>query len=159
MSETRGRTSIESRGDTVAIRGTIDETAELPGLIDRAQDGRLVLDLGGVVFIHALGVRDWIRMLTAARRTGTDVELRRVAEPLVNLLNMVTVTRGAARVTSFFAPYACDACGHEASLVIDAVAHALQLVHLEAPAMACPSCRAPMALNDFPERYFSFLSV
>jgi len=159
MPETRGGISIDSQGDAVVISGTIDETAELPGLLERARGGRLVLDLAGVVFIHSLGVRDWIRMLGAAQRARTDVELRRVAEPLVHQLNMIIAARGAARVTSFFAPYACDACGHEESLVIDAVAHAVQLVHLEAPAMICPGCRSAMVFNDFPERYFSFLSV
>ena len=159
MMETRGGMSIESQGDVVVISGTIDEAAELAGLLDRARSGRLVLDLGGVVFIHALRVPDWIRLLTAAQRAGTDVELRRVAAPLVHQLNMIVATRGAARVTSFFAPYACDACGHEEARVIDAVAHAAQLVRLEAPAMTCPACGVAMVFNDFPERYFSFLAV
>jgi hypothetical protein len=60
-------------------------------------------------------------------------------------------------VASFFAPYACDACGREESLLIDAIANGPALAALQPPAMGCPECGAPMAFNDFPERYFSFL--
>lgn len=159
MPQTRGRISIDSVADALAISGAIDEAAQLPELLVHAAGGRLALDLAGVTFINSLGVRDWIRMQAAAQRAGVALELRRVAEPLVHQLNMIIATRGASRVTSFFAPYACDGCGREDSLLVDAVAHAAQLARLEPPAMPCPECGAQMVFNDFPERYFSFLSV
>jgi eukaryotic-like serine/threonine-protein kinase len=155
--ETRGRITITEQGDAIALSGAIDESAALHELPTRARDGRLVLDLAAVTFINSLGVRDWIRMQTAAQQGNLAVELRRVAEPLVHQLNMIIATRGTARVTSFFAPYACDACGREDSLLIDAVAHADRLGKLDPPPMACPECGNQMAFNDFPERYFSFL--
>jgi hypothetical protein len=156
--ETRGRMTIDAQGDALLLAGSIDESAALHELVGRAVNNRLVLDLGGVTFINSLGVRDWIRMQAAAQKANLAVELRRVAEPLVHQLNMIIATRGNAQVTSFFAPYACDACGREESLLIDAVANAASLVKLEPPAMKCPECGAQMAFNDFPERYFSFLS-
>jgi len=159
MPDMRGRISIEPQGDVLVIQGAIDKTAGLTALLEQARDRRLVLDLGGITFINSLGVRDWIRMQAAAQRGGIAVELRRVAEPLVHQLNMIIATRGAARVTSFFAPYACDTCGREDSLLIDAIAHARGLSQLEPPAMSCAECGAQMVFNDFPERYFSFLSV
>lgn len=139
--------------------GSIDETAGLMALLTRAQGKQLVLDLGGITFINSLGVRDWIRMQAAATQQGLHVELRRVAEVIIHQLNMIIATRGTARVTSFFAPYACDACGREESLLIDAVANAAQLQQLQPPTMKCPECSAQMAFNDFPERYFSFLTT
>ena len=156
--ETRGRMTIESQGETLVLGGAIDEAAALHELVQRANAGRLVLDLANVTFINSLGVRDWIRMQAAAQKAGLAVELRRVAEPLVHQLNMIIATRGNATVTSFFAPYACDACGREESLLIDAIANASGLAKLEPPPMPCPECGAAMAFNDFPERYFSFLS-
>jgi anti-anti-sigma regulatory factor len=140
------------------LSGAIDETAGLMDLLGRAQGGRLVLDLGGVTFINSLGVRDWIRMQAAATQAGIQIELRRVAEVIIHQLNMIIATRGTSRVTSFFAPYACDRCGREESLLVDAVAHAEQLAKLLPPPATCPECGGPMAFNDFPERYFSFLS-
>ena len=44
---------------------------------------------------------------------------------------MIIATRGAAQVTSFFAPYACDACGREESLLIDTVAHRDRLLRAD----------------------------
>ncbi|HEY5926629.1 MAG TPA: STAS domain-containing protein [Kofleriaceae bacterium] len=152
------RLSVQPGDGALMLAGAIDETAGLMELLARASGGRLVLDLGGVTFINSLGVRDWIRMQTAASQQGIHIELRRVAEVIIHQLNMIIATRGTARVTSFFAPYACDRCGREESLLIDAVAHAQQLAQLLPPAMTCPECGGPMAFNDFPERYFSFLS-
>ncbi len=145
-------------GDALALAGSIDESAALHELIGRAKGGRLVLDLAAVTFINSLGVRDWIRMQAAAQKAGLAVELRRVSEPLVHQLNMIIATRGTARVTSFYAPYACDACGREESLLLDAIANADRLVKLDPPPQTCPECGAQMAFNDFPERYFSFLT-
>ena len=156
--ETRGRMTITEHGDALVLAGSIDETAALHELLSRARSGRLVLDLAAITFINSLGVRDWIRMQAAAQKDNLAVELRRVAEPLVHQLNMIIATRGTSVVSSFFAPYACDACGREESLLIDAIANADRLVRLDPPPMTCPECNAQMAFNDFPERYFSFLS-
>jgi anti-anti-sigma regulatory factor len=150
--------TVDARPGELVLAGAIDETAGLTTLLARAQGGRLALDLGGVTFINSLGVRDWIRMQSAATQQGVQLELRRVAEVIVHQLNMIIATRGTAKVTSFFAPYACDACGREESLLVDAVASAPQLAALQPPPMTCPECAAQMAFNDFPERYFSFLT-
>lgn len=156
-SEPRSRLTVTEVDDALALAGAIDETAALSALLPRARGGRLVLDLAGVTFINSLGVRDWIRMQAAAQQAGLAVELRRASEPLVHQLNMIIATRGAAQVISFYAPYACDSCGREESLLVDAVAERERLLRLEPPQMACPECGAAMAFNDFPERYFSFL--
>jgi anti-anti-sigma regulatory factor len=152
------RLQIQPGNGELLLSGAIDETAGLMELLGRAQGGRLVLDLAGVTFINSLGVRDWIRMQAAATQAGVQMELRRVAEVIIHQLNMIIATRGTARVTSFFAPYACDKCGREESLLVDAVAHAQPLSQLQPPTMTCPECAGQMAFNDFPERYFSFLT-
>lgn len=152
------RLQVQPGDGALMLSGAIDETAGLMELLARAQGGRLVLDLAGVTFINSLGVRDWIRMQAAATQQQVHVELRRVAEVIIHQLNMIIATRGTARVSSFFAPYACDRCGREESLLVDAVANAAQLAKLQPPAQTCPECSGPMAFNDFPERYFSFLT-
>jgi anti-anti-sigma regulatory factor/predicted RNA-binding Zn-ribbon protein involved in translation (DUF1610 family) len=152
------RLTVTEQGDALVLVGAIDETASIPELVARARGGRLNLDLGGVTFINSLGVRDWIRMVQLAQQRNVALELRRVAEPIIHQLNMIIATRGNAHVTSFFAPYACDACGREDSLLVDAVANQAGLARGEAPTQTCPECGAAMVFNDFPERYFSFLS-
>jgi len=155
VTDVRGRLSIEPSPDQLVLSGAIDETSALAELLGRAQNRRLVLDLAGVNFINSLGVRDWIRMQSEATRQGIAIELRRVSEPIIHQLNMIIATRGTSQVASFFAPYACDACGREESLLVDA--RSPGLTQLVAPPQKCPECGAAMAFNDFPERYFSFL--
>jgi eukaryotic-like serine/threonine-protein kinase len=157
VTDTRGRLNIDAGPGQWNLSGSIDETSALVELLARAQGGLLVLDLAGVTFINSLGVRDWIRMQSEASRQHIAIELRRVSEPIIHQLNMIIATRGSSRVASFYAPYACDACGREESLLIDVAANAVGLANLVAPAMPCPECGAQMAFNDFPERYFSFL--
>lgn len=160
MTDIRGRLRIDAGPAGPGPRqwllsGAIDEASALSELLERAHDGLLVLDLGGVTFINSLGVRDWIRMQSEATRQHIVIELRRVSEPIIHQLNMIIATRGTSRVVSFFAPYACDACGREESLLVDATSPGL--AQLVAPPQTCPECAARMAFNDFPERYFSFL--
>ena len=158
VQETRGRMTITEQGDALVLAGSIDETAAVGELLAKAAGNRLVLDLAGIQFINSLGVRDWIRMQAAASKSGLAIELRRVSEVVVHQLNMIIATRGNSKVSSFFAPYACDACGREESFLIDAVANATLLGSMQAPKLPCPECKAEMAFNDFPERYFSFLT-
>ena len=155
--ETRGRMQIVNRDGVIELSGAIDENARLTELVPASRGGHLVLDLAGVTFINSLGVRDWIRMQQGLTERGVQVTLRAVAEPLVQQLNMIIAARGTAQVASFFAPYACDGCGREDTLLVDAVAHAASLARLEAPPQHCPECGGTMAFNDFPERYLSFL--
>jgi anti-anti-sigma regulatory factor len=147
----------EVRGDALALVGSVDENADLVQLLAQAKDGRLVLDLGGITFINSLGVREWIRFLASAAGNGVKVQLIRVSEPLIQQLNMIVAARGQAEVVSFFAPYACDACGREESLLIDLAANRQRLAAGDPPPEKCPECGAVMAFNDFPQRYFLFL--
>jgi eukaryotic-like serine/threonine-protein kinase len=141
------------------LSGVIDEHARLSEVMARAEQKsrRLVLDLGEITFINSLGVRDWIRFLALAAHSDVRLELVRVSEPLVQQFNMIVATRAGAHVRSFFAPFACDACGLERSVCIEVEPNLSALRALEPPRVDCPTCEAPMAFNDFPERYFSFL--
>lgn len=151
------RLTIErSSPEELVLSGVIDEHARLHEVVT-PEHRRLVLDLGDVTFINSLGVRDWIRFLAKLAADRIQLELVRVAEPLVHQFNMIVATRNGAQVRSFFAPFACDACGLEKSICLEVQPNLQALRALRPPDVACPTCRAPMAFNDFPERYFSFL--
>jgi len=152
------RMSCEVTGNQLTLAGVIDETANLPRLLDHARDGRLVLDLAGITFINSLGIRNWIRMQQGAAGAGLRIELRRVAEPLVHQLNIMPAARGVSIVTSFYASYVCNACDHESSCLIDVRSHGPDLARMRPPAMTCPECSRAMELAESPELYFSFLA-
>ena len=142
----------------VVLHGVVDERAGLEQILTYAADGRLHIDLADVSYINSLGVRDWINLMNQATTRGIAIDLQRVCEPIVQQLNMILATRGKAHIASFYAPYACDHCGREESLLIDATASAVQLAAGQPPDAKCPECGSTMAFNDFPERYFAFLT-
>lgn len=146
------------RPGEVTLAGVVDESARIGELLTHAVNGRLQLDLGDVNYINSVGVRDWIDFLRRASADGIAVELLRVSEPVVQQFNMIIAARGNARVRSFMAPYACDACGHEESRFINVAEHLPELIAGRAPPATCPACQATLVFDDFPERYFAFLT-
>lgn len=143
-------------GYVARLKGRIDERALLVGLAGRVRES-LVMDLGGVVFINSVGVREWIKMMRQLAERGVRVRFDHCPEPLVQQMNMIVEARGRAQVTSFYAPYQCIECGYEGSMCIDVSRHREQLRAREAPAMSCPECAGAMELSEIPERYFLFL--
>lgn len=135
------------------ISGSIDERAQLASLVQSAQGGKLVLDLGGVTFINSLGVREWVRLQTAARAAGVKLQLRRVAEVLIHQLNIVPAARAASEVQSFFATYVCEHCDEEQDELLE-----VAKLGIEAPPAECRQCKRQAVLAEAPELYLSFLS-
>jgi hypothetical protein len=149
--------TCEVRGNHLTLAGAITEAASLARMLDHAKDQRLVLDLGGVTFINSLGIREWIRMQQAAATAKIGIELLRVAEPIVHQLNIMPAARGVSIVTSFFAPYICDDCDQEHTMLLDVRTHGADLAKQRAPAMKCPQCKRDMEFADPPDLYFMFL--
>lgn len=134
------------------LTGRLDDTCQLGGLAAQLPAGDVALDAGGITFINSIGMREWVRLLRTLRARGA-VTLEAISDALMVQMNLISEFRGLVQIASFDASYACPACGYEASMRVDAVAHADALRRLEAPALACPECGLPMELADFPERY------
>lgn len=148
-------TRLDGAG-SYALAGSIDETARLDHLAANTP-GRLELDLGQVRHINSVGVREWIRLLLACEAGGIAVVVHRAPEVMVQQMNMIVEAKGAAHVRSFFAPYQCESCDHDDSILLDCVVHGGDLASRRAPAVACRRCGSPMAFDDFPDTYFLFL--
>ena len=150
--------TCSTEGDELHLGGTIDEHANLVGLVESARDGQLVLDLGEIAYINSLGVREWIRMQQAAAAAGVRIELRRVAEPLVHQLNIVFAARGVSIVKSFYAPYECDDCECDELVLIDVTVHGQRLAQRLPPPMPCPRCKRLMMFSSDPDMYLAFVA-
>jgi DNA-directed RNA polymerase subunit RPC12/RpoP len=151
------RTSCEVDGNEVTLAGAIDETVQLPRLVEHQRGGWLVLDLDAVTFINSPGIREWICMQQAAAAARVRIELRRVVEPIVHQLNIMPAARGVSVVTSFYAPYVCDDCDAENLVLLDMQTHGIDLAKQRAPVIPCPDCQRRMELAHSPELYFMFL--
>lgn len=141
----------------LAVAGRLDETAQLVAQVPAWAARTVVIDGRAITAINSIGIREWMHFVAALAAAGAAVVHEACAEPLVEQMCFIPAVRGGGEVRSFHAPYACGACGHEASVLIDVARHRAGLLRLEAPPAACDACGAPMALADVPERYFSFL--
>ena len=146
---------IAITGNVVALRGRIDDSAQLGQLVAQLPAGPVVIDTDGVTFVNSIGMREWLRMMRGLRARGEAITLVRVADVLMTQLNLIPELAKSATIASFHAQYVCPACGAEASPILEVAAHAAQLRQLQAPALPCSECGAAMELGDFPERYLS----
>ena len=150
-----GRLDVDIAGGHVALRGRIDDSAQLGEIVAQVPAGAVSIDTDGVTFVNSIGMREWMRMMRALRERGTTIALTRVADVLMAQINMIPELAKSATVESFHAPYECPACGAEASPIVEVAPHAHLLRQLQAPRLPCPECGAQMELGDFPERYLS----
>ena len=142
-------------GTLITVTGTLDETANMERYATSKPP--IVVDLGGVQFVSSLGVREWVRFLRGASKTA-PVRLRRCPEPMVLQFNMVTATVEGAEVESFQAPYLCDKCGREESIVLDVRKDFPAGRRSTPPDRVCAECGARSTFAEMPERYLLFLA-
>jgi len=153
---TIGRLTAAVDDGVLTLVGEIDDQATLSDLVDQIGP-RVVIDLKGVRFINSVGVREWIVFLSALADRGTKIILRACSEPMVHQMSMVVEARGSAEVESFCAPFLCDDCASERSLVIDVAQNLAELKARRVPPQKCPDCGGTMRFDDFPNRYLLFL--
>lgn len=158
--KTMGRLDVDVQrtgdGDVVRLVGQVDDQATLSDLL--AQLGtRVIIDLGGVRFINSVGVREWIVFLASLSDRGSSVVLRNVSEPMIHQMNMVVEASGKATIESFHAPFVCEGCGSERSVLIDVAANLEDLRARKVPPQRCPECSGNLLFDDFPNRYLLFL--
>jgi anti-anti-sigma regulatory factor len=154
--KTIGRLTVTVDGELVSLAGEVDDQATLSDLAGQL-GARVIVDLKGIRFINSVGVREWIVFLGALAQRGASVVLRNCSEPMVHQMSMVVEARGSAEVESFCAPFLCDDCASERSLVLDVAANLTELKARRVPAQKCPDCGGTMRFDDFPNRYLLFL--
>ncbi len=141
-------------GSRVVMIGRLDDVGPLPELAQHLPPGDVVIDTSKVTFVNSAGMREWVRLLRALRDQG-GITLEGLADVLMVHMNVLAECKGMARIVSFYASYACDACGYECAQLVEAVANLDALRALRAPRLPCPECGAAAELADFPERYLS----
>lgn len=142
----------------LTLAGRIDERARLAELLSKVAPGPLTIDLADVTYINSLGVRDWVDFLRRLEGKGVTVAFERCADVMVLQMNMINGARGKAEVRSFFAPFACDACGWEGASLVETQRVAPVVTAGGTPEIRCPDCGQTARFADFVDRYFLFLT-
>ena len=138
-------------GRQIQLHGVVDEHAEL-SFFERLR-GHVNISLKGIRRINSFGVRSWIDAIRKVP-SGTDFEFVECPPPVVDQMNMVAGFLGRGKVSSFYAPMACERCDVERD----------HLFHVEEfrkaggklPQVKCPKCSLPMEVDDLEEQYLLF---
>lgn len=139
----------------VEFTGEIDENADFTELKKRLR-GPVVFQLAEIRRINSCGVREWVNFVRDLP-VVTELTFSHCSPAIVTQLNMIFNFRGTAKVRSFYAPYICEACGHEEDKLLD-VQSQFPGGKFRAPEFTCEKCGAAMEFDDLPERYLSFLN-
>ena len=136
----------------VVLKGDFTEATSFDDLLP-AMVGRVDFDVERVRYMNSLGVRAWCNFLKKAPIQG--YEFHACSVPFTLQASMVEDVVGRGTVTSFFAPYHCESCGHQEERLLQSAA--VLASGLEPPVFTCPSCDSQLSFDDLPERYFAFL--
>ncbi len=165
MENVRTRIEMERLGTTVVFRtvGFIDEDVNFSVLLERmralaSEIDTVQFDLGSVTGLNSCGVREWIILMERMPNTLSRV-FSKVCGTFIEQVNMVPsmLGRGAWKMLSFEAPYACGPCGKDYQTTLDPSMIKPKDGKFRAPAVNCPKCGCKMEFDWIEEEYFSFL--
>ena len=140
--------------ETMAIRGVVDENADLTPL-SNIKSKTIILDLSGIERINSMGVQSWIRAMTAF---GDEHEVwwEKVSTPMVMQVNMIANFNGGSRIRSFYAPYYCKSCDTEHRFLLE-IETDFSDRKPKAPQFNCPKCENTLEFDDVEEDYLGTL--
>jgi DNA-binding response OmpR family regulator/anti-anti-sigma regulatory factor len=135
----------------VVLKGDFTEATRFDALLT-SMVGRVDFDMAQVTYMNSIGVRSWCQFLRAAPVQG--YEFHACSVPFVLQASLIEDVTGRGTITSFFAPYHCDACDRQEEKLLQTAT--ILASALEPPTFTCP-CGAELVFDDLPERYFAFL--
>lgn len=158
------RIELSTENEAVVIRpvGVIDEDSNLSVIIQAVSQlpgiRGVIFDLGQISRMNSCGVREWILLV---ERLGANLPCAfyNVNELMIEQANMIPGIFGKkGAVHSFHAPYYCESCESEQSVILKPS----DVVGGEGgplpPEMKCRKCTGALVFDWEPYEYFHFLS-
>jgi hypothetical protein len=137
----------------VEFYGDLDENADFGALMPHLV-GVVMFNMFDLGHINSCGVREWIYFMRDFPPVD-DLVYTHCSPLVVSQFNLVYNFVGRGRVTTFYAPYACEACGAEWDVLLDVESDFGG--GLEPPAFHCQRCGTPLVFVEHPDQYFVFL--
>lgn len=135
----------------IAIRGRMNESFPADD-IQAEIKGATVVDLRDVDRVSSFGVRGWLQVLT--RSKDKPLYLSHCSDAIVNQITMMRNFCGHARIHSFLAPYACDGCGADFSVLYHSIDDRERIETRRPVDVACPECGEATEMDEDPFTYF-----
>lgn len=145
----------ENGVESLALKGNIDEDADFAQA--SVQGTTLVVDLGGVVAINSVGIREWIKW-TKAFPAGCKMTVRNCPKIIVDQINMVLgFLPPGSKVESFFVPYYNEATGNE-KMVLFVNGREFKDGKVNPPDTVNDDAGDPMEMDVIEAKYFKFVA-
>lgn len=137
--------------------GAIDEDFEGKKLAATVKAQTLILDLADVKKISSFGIREWVDFMNAIAKQAESIILLECSPKVVDQLNMVANFAGTGQVFSFYAPYRCDYCDSDSSVLMQVDRDWEVIKSMKPPERPCASCGEPEYFDEDPTTYFSYI--
>ncbi|MBU1243897.1 hypothetical protein KKD52_14570 [Myxococcota bacterium] len=151
------RKVVEDKIIALQFNGTIDESFNAKQIAEGIKDV-LIVDLSGVRRISSFGIREWLEFLKIANEKCESIYFIKCPPRLIDQFNMVANFGGKGRILSFFAPYHCDYCERDDSVLLEVADHFETIKDKKIPDQPCEKCGNAEYLDEDPESFLSFLS-
>lgn len=139
----------------VQLAGVVDEGHRLAQIADRVAGRTVLIDAARVTRLTSFGVRDLVNWVNDVEGNHAALHWARVSTALVAQARMVPNLFGRrARVLSVLAPYYCEACDREDSLLVTTIGRSGPI---ELPAPRCSECGEAQELDEIEDDYLRFL--
>lgn len=151
------RKTVEEKIIALQFNGTIDESFNAKQIAEGIKDV-LIVDLSGVRRISSFGIREWLEFLKIANEKCDSIYFIKCPPRIIDQFNMVANFGGKGRVLSFFAPYHCDYCERDDSILLEVSDHFDTLKDKKIPDQPCEKCGNAEYLDEDPESFLSYLA-
>ena len=151
------RKVAEEKIIALQFNGTIDESFNSKQIAEGLKDV-LIVDLSGVRRISSFGIREWLEFLKIANEKCEAIYFIKCPPRLIDQFNMVANFGGKGRILSFFAPYHCDYCERDDSVLLEVSDHFDTIKDKKIPDQPCEKCGNAEYLDEDPESFLSYLS-
>jgi CheY-like chemotaxis protein len=146
--------ALEEGRQVVSLFGVLRIDSDLEPL--RTLHGEITFRLREFRRISSDSVQRWIDFIRSLRN-ASRISLVEVPISFIHQANLITNLLERQEVVSFFAPYACDACGLEEERLVDVARDLDAGKRRTPPPFTCSGCKAPLSFDDLVEQYFAFL--
>jgi len=137
----------------VTLSGPVNEDAVFTALGSALADKPHVrMDVAGISRINSCGVREWVTFIRSLPRSSR-LELERCSPVFVSQMNMISNFSGSAAILSVQAPFVCNRCRHEETLLFPVGQGPIDV----STEQRCSQCSGDLLFDDLEERYFAFL--
>jgi CheY-like chemotaxis protein len=146
--------AFEDGAQVVSLFGVLRSDSDLGPLM--TLKGEVVFRLREFRRISSDSVQRWIDFVRSLNGVPR-IALVECPVSFVQQANLITNLLDRQEVRSFFAPYACDACGLEEEKLLDVQRDLDGGKQRTPPEQKCSACGGVLAFDDLIDQYFSFL--